>query len=83
MCSASIRKYERIKNGLFVKQRVPHNDSSATHAYHCSVQGAAHFRSVCAYGVYKMKGGPRSSHYFAFSKNIVGNFCVWRWKYYI
>ena len=38
MYSASIRKYERIKIGLFVKQGVPHNDSLATHANHCSVQ---------------------------------------------
>ena len=38
MYSTSILKYARIKNGLFVKQGVPHNDSSATHAYHCSVQ---------------------------------------------
>ena len=38
MYSTSIRKYERIKIGLFVKQGVPHNVSLATHAYHCSVQ---------------------------------------------
>ena len=43
-----------------------------------------HTFGVCApTGVYKMKGGPRSSHYFAFSKNIVDNICVWRWKYYL
>ena len=40
--------------------------------------------SVCALtGVYKRKGGPHSSHYFAFSKKIVDNICVWRWKYYL
>ena len=43
-----------------------------------------HTFGVCApTGVYKMKGGPHSSHHFAFSKNIVDNFCAWRWKYYL
>ena len=43
-----------------------------------------HTFEVCApTGVYKRKGGPRSSHHFAFSKNIVDNLCVWRWKYYL
>ena len=34
-------------------------------------------------GVYKKEGGPCISHNFAFSKNIVDNTCIWRWKHYL
>ena len=34
-------------------------------------------------GYTRWREAPHSSHHFAFSKNIVDNLCVWRWKYYL